>query len=91
VRDPPRNAIAAGKEEAAADAFSEALAAARSDGRAGHLAPVLTDYGTWLVESGRADEAEPLLDEPQALSGQIGAKRWLDHIATVRPRAEVGF
>jgi hypothetical protein len=48
-------AAAAGDEDAAADAFAQALAAARSLGRAGSLAPVLADYGAWLVETGRGN------------------------------------
>ncbi len=82
-------AAAAGDENAAADAFAEALAAARNVGYAGHLAPVLADYGAWLAESGRQEEAEPLLDEAQELFERMGAKRWLDHIASVRERAPV--
>ena len=78
-----------GDENAAADAFAEALAAARSLGRAGQLAPVLADYGAWLVECGRADEAEPLLDEAQELFEHMGARRWLQRIASVRPTAAV--
>jgi hypothetical protein len=75
--------IEAGDEDATADAFAVALAAARSLDRPGQLAPVLADYGVWLARSGRADEAEPLLDEAQEIFGRLGAQRWLDHIAAV--------
>ncbi len=82
-------AVAAGDENAAADAFADALAAARNYGRAGHLAPVLADYGVWLAESGRADEAAPLLDEAQELWERMGAVRWLERLEAARPRAKV--
>ncbi len=82
-------ARAAGEEDVAADAFAEALAAARSLGRNGHLAPLLADYGAWLVECGRAAEAEPLLDEARELFGRMGAKRWLERIDAVKPKETV--
>jgi Tfp pilus assembly protein PilF len=80
-------ASAAGDEHAAADAFSEALAAARSLGRAWPLAAVLADYGLWLVACGRSDDAAPLLVEASALFERMGARRWLDRIAAARPAA----
>ena len=82
-------AAAAGAEDAAADAFAEALAAGRSLGQRGCVAPILADYGTWLVECGRNDEAEPLLDEARLLFEQMGARRWLGRIEAIRPRASV--
>jgi hypothetical protein len=77
-----RHAAAAGAEDLAADAFGDALAAARSYGRRVYLASVLADYGLWLVECGRSEEAEPLLDEARALFEGMGAQRWLDLIAS---------
>ena len=58
-------------------------------GRSGFLASVVADYGAWLVECRRDDEAEPMLDEAQGLFEQEGAQRWLDRIAAVHPTAEV--
>jgi predicted ATPase len=84
-----RRAAVAGAEDAAADAFADALAAARSLGQRWLLAPVIADYGLWLVECGRADEAEPLLDEATALFETMGARRWLDVIEAARPAAGV--
>jgi hypothetical protein len=80
---------AAGEEDVAADAFADALGAARSLSRDGHLAPVLADYGVWLVECGRIEEAEPLLDEARELFERMGAKRWLERIDAVRPQEPV--
>jgi hypothetical protein len=82
-------AIVAGDDDGAADAFAEALAAARSYGRALHLAAVLADYGIWLAECGRGTEAEPLLDEAQALWERAGAKRWLALIESARATIQV--
>ena len=71
------------------ETIAEALAAARSLGRNGHLAPVLADYGAWLVACGRAAEAEPLLHEARELYEHMGAKRWLERIDSVRPKETV--
>lgn len=82
-----RRAAASDAEDAAADAFAAALAAARSFGQAGHLAPVLADYGMWLVDCGRSDDAEPLLEEARTLFGRMGARRWLDRMVAALPAA----
>ena len=76
----------AGAEDVAADAFAGALAAARSLGRPAYLAPVLADYGAWLVDCGRTEEAEPLLDEARALFEVMGAHRWLEALDRMRPK-----
>ena len=78
-----------GDETGAADAFAEALAAARSLGQGPHVARVLADYGAWLVECGRGQEAEPLLDEAHEVFAEVGAQRWLKRIAATRPSAGV--
>jgi class 3 adenylate cyclase/tetratricopeptide (TPR) repeat protein len=82
-------AAAAGRENLAADAFAEALAAARSVGRVEWLAPLLADYGVWLMGSGRRAEAEPLLEEARQFFERMGARRWLDRIEAARPKAEL--
>ena len=81
--------IVDGDEDGAADAFADALAAARSYGRSYTLGGVLADYGVWLAECGRGPEAEPLLDEAQALWERTGATRWLELIEAARERIEV--
>ena len=78
-------AAAAGDNEEAADGFALALATARNVGKAAHLAPVLVDYGRWLVQTGRPDEAAPLLDEARLLFDRMKATRWLERIEAVLP------
>jgi class 3 adenylate cyclase/tetratricopeptide (TPR) repeat protein len=77
-------AAAASDENAAIDAFGVALAAARSADDHWTTAEILSDYGLALVSFGRAEEAEPLLAEAQALWEQMGAKRWLERIDGAR-------
>ena len=79
-------AAAEGDDETAAEGFALALAAARNLEQPQALAPVLLDYGRWLVDSGRAEEATPLLDEARAIFERMGARAWLnrlDAVATV--------
>jgi tetratricopeptide (TPR) repeat protein len=77
-------AAARGDQDVAADEFAVALATVRNLGKAAHLAPVLADYGRWLAETGRADEAQPLLDESRALFEQMGATLWLERLDRVQ-------
>jgi class 3 adenylate cyclase/tetratricopeptide (TPR) repeat protein len=74
-------AAAAGDVDAAADGFALALANARNLGFAYWLAPVLYDYGAWLVSTGRAEEAAELLGEARTLFERMRATVWLDRIA----------
>jgi class 3 adenylate cyclase/tetratricopeptide (TPR) repeat protein len=83
-------ALAARDENAAIDAFSVALAAARSANDRWLIAQVISDYGLALVSFGRADEAEPLLAEAQALWEQMGAKRWLELLEGARVPTPAG-
>jgi class 3 adenylate cyclase/tetratricopeptide (TPR) repeat protein len=76
-------AAAVGDAQQAADAFSVALANARNLGYAYWLAPVLYDYGAWLVAVGRAEEAAPLLAEARGLFETMGASAWLERIDRV--------
>jgi class 3 adenylate cyclase/tetratricopeptide (TPR) repeat protein len=72
-----------GDEDAAATAFGIALANARSVNYPYFLAPVLRDYGAWLVACGRGDEAAPLLAEARALFEKMGATAWLERIESL--------
>ena len=78
-----------GDEDAAAEAFSAGLAAARSLGERWLLAELLADYGRFLASCGRFDDAEPLLDEAQQLWERMGAVRWLERIEAARGSAKV--
>jgi class 3 adenylate cyclase/tetratricopeptide (TPR) repeat protein len=78
-------AAAAGDDDGAATAFGIALANARSLGFAFWLAPVLFDYGAWLVSTGRGDEAAPLLAEARELFERMGAAVWLRRLDAIAP------
>jgi tetratricopeptide (TPR) repeat protein len=78
-----------GDEDAAAVAFGIALANARSTGYPFFLAPVLQDYGAWLVACGRADEAAPLLAEARELYEGMGATARIEQLDRITPAADV--
>jgi class 3 adenylate cyclase/tetratricopeptide (TPR) repeat protein len=77
------DAAARGEQDTAADEYASALAIARNLGRHGLLAPVLLDYGRWLVQTGRSEEAAPLLDEARTMFESVGATRWLERLEKV--------
>jgi class 3 adenylate cyclase/tetratricopeptide (TPR) repeat protein len=76
-------AAASGDQDTAADEYGRALAIGRNLGQKALLAPVLFDYGRWLVETGRAEEAAPLLDEARTIFEGMGASRWLERLEKV--------
>ena len=80
-------AAASGRDDEAADAYAIALANARNLGYAYWLAPVLADYGTWLVASGRDDDAAPLVAEARQLFEAMGAVLSLRRLDAVAPAA----
>jgi predicted ATPase/class 3 adenylate cyclase len=80
-------AAARGDNDAAADDYATALATARNLSKAALLGPVLVDYGSWLVDTGRVAEAEPLLDEARVIFERMRATRWLERIEAVLPAA----
>jgi tetratricopeptide (TPR) repeat protein len=79
-----------GDEDAAAEAFGLALANARSVSYPYFLAPVLGDYGAWLIQCGRGDEAAPLLAEARELYEAMGATARIQALDEVAPEAVVG-
>ena len=79
-------AAAAGDDLAAAEAFGIALANARNLNYRYWLAPVLFDYGRWLVASGRGDEGRSLLDEAREHFEYMGATVWLDRLDSLDER-----
>ena len=71
-------------EQNVADGF---IAAAEIYGESGFpllRAETLIEHGEWLVSTGRADEAEPLLAEAEELFERLRARYWLDRIARCR-------
>jgi Tfp pilus assembly protein PilF len=81
-------AAARGEHDTAAEEYALALATARNLGKALLLGPVLVDYGRWLVQTGRTEEAEPLLEEARTLFEGMKATRWLERLALVLPSRE---
>jgi tetratricopeptide (TPR) repeat protein len=81
---------AAGREEhdTAAEEYALALATARNLGKAALLGPVLVDYGRWLVQTGRTEEAAPLLEEARTLFERMKATRWLERATQILARRE---
>ncbi len=71
-------------ELAATEAFGIALANARNLGYRYWLAPILYDYGRWLVATERVDEGEQLLAEARALFEHMGATVWLERLDGIR-------
>ena len=80
-------AAAAGDADAAADGYGIALANARNLGFAFWLAPILHDYGAWLMSKGRSDDAAPLLAEARELFERMGAVVWLRRLDAIAPAA----
>ncbi|MDP9286128.1 MAG: tetratricopeptide repeat protein, partial [Actinomycetota bacterium] len=81
---------AAGKEErdTATEQYALALATARNLDKAALLGPVLVDYGRWLVQTGRTEDAAPLLEEARTLFERMNATRWLERAAQVLAKRE---
>ncbi len=78
-----------GDEVRPATEFGIALANARSAGYPFFLAPVLQDYGAWLVDCGRADEAEALLAEARELYERMGATAKLEELDRIAKPVEI--
>ncbi len=77
-----------GDHDTAAEEYALALATARNLDKAASLGPVLVDYGRWLVQTGRAEEAAPLLEEARTIFERMGATRWLERMDEVLARRE---
>jgi tetratricopeptide (TPR) repeat protein len=81
-------AAGSGEHDAAAEEYALALATARNLGKAALLGPVLVDYGRWLVQTGRTEEAAPLLEEARTLFEPMKATLWLERAEQVLARRE---
>ena len=83
------NAAAEREEhDTAAEEYALALGTARNLDKAALLGPVLFDYGRWLVQTGRTEEAAPLLEEARTIFERMKATRWLERVAQVLPSRE---
>jgi len=76
-------AARAGDSETAERKFRGAAALFRELSTPFYLAVVLLEHGEWLTESGRPDEAEPLLEEAREIFGRLGAAPWLERLDAV--------
>jgi hypothetical protein len=81
-------AAAEGQHDKAAEQYALALATARNLNKAATISHVLVDYGRWLVQTDRAEEAAPLLDEARTTFERMKATRWLERLDEISPRAE---
>jgi tetratricopeptide (TPR) repeat protein len=83
-------ATRAGEDDAAFDAFAQALAHARERNKARLVASIVADYGAALVVAGRGEDAEPLLDEARELFAQMGSRAGIERLdaalASAAPR-----
>jgi hypothetical protein len=82
-------AMARGDDDAAVEAFATGLAIGRDLDRPGLLAPLLLDYGRWLVQTGRSEEAAPLLAEARTMFEGMRATRWLERLERVTGAPQV--
>jgi hypothetical protein len=76
-------AVRAGESAAAGQRFEEAGALLREIGARFYLAVVQLEHGRWLVETERADEAEPLLAEARGIFEELQAVPWLRRLEAV--------
>jgi len=77
-----RAALRGDVETAAAGLFAAADIYAEIE-RPFELAVVRLEHAEWLASTGRADEAQPLLDEAREIFDRLRATRWLERVAGV--------
>jgi predicted ATPase/class 3 adenylate cyclase len=73
-------AARAAEDDRAEERFRAAAEILREIQARFYLACVLLEHGEWLVQSGRADDAEPLLSEAREIFGRLGAAPWLERL-----------
>jgi class 3 adenylate cyclase/tetratricopeptide (TPR) repeat protein len=87
-----RLAAARGEAEEVERGFKRGAALLREIGARFWLAVVLLEYGEWLAQAGRAEEAAPLLEEARETFERLEAKPWLERLEALgvqRTLAEV--
>jgi hypothetical protein len=73
-------AARAGDDERADEKFRASAEMLREISARFYLAVVLLEHGEWLVETGRPDDAEPLLGEAREIFERLGAAPWLGRL-----------
>jgi tetratricopeptide (TPR) repeat protein len=84
-----RLASARGRHEEVEPGFKTAAGIFREFGLVFWLAVTQLEHGEWLVERGRADEAQPLLDEARVTFERLQATPWLERLDRMAPREQV--
>ena len=79
-----RLAAARRHSDAVERGFKQSAALLREIGARFWLAAVLLEHGEWLAQSGRADEAEPLLEEARETFERLEATPWLARLDATR-------
>jgi len=79
-------AASAGDTAKARAGFEESVTLFRNIRLRFHLAMALAEYGQWLEDDGRAEEAQPVLAEARSIFEDLRARWWLDRLD--RPVAE---
>jgi tetratricopeptide (TPR) repeat protein len=75
-----RLAAARGQADEAERGFKRGTALLREIAARFWLAVVLLEYGEWLAQAGRAEEAAPLLEEARETFERLEAKPWLERL-----------
>jgi class 3 adenylate cyclase/tetratricopeptide (TPR) repeat protein len=78
-----RLAAARGEASSVEENFGRSTALLREVGARFWLAIVLLEHGEWLADSGRGEEAEPLLEEAREIFERLEAAPWLQRLEAV--------
>ncbi|MGQ0669319.1 MAG: adenylate/guanylate cyclase domain-containing protein [Actinomycetota bacterium] len=81
ARFEPRLAAARGDHAAAEEGFQRGMGLVRRSNSPFIQAVAQLEYAEWLVQRGRAEEAEPLFVEARAVFDRLGARPWLERLA----------
>jgi predicted ATPase len=76
-------AARAGEDGRANEKFRAAAEMLREISARFYLAVVLLEHGEWLAESGRSEDAEPLLKEAREIFERLGAAPWLERLDAI--------
>jgi tetratricopeptide (TPR) repeat protein len=76
-------AARAGENDRAEEWFRAAAEMLREISARFYLAVVLLEHGEWLAESGRSEDAEPLLGEAREIFERLGAAPWLERLDAI--------